>query len=106
MSELVITPLHADYGARITGLDLGTTLQPPILDRIRTAIDTFSFLHFPNQPFDDDRQLEFTKSLGEPEVNHVTLGQEGRTAYFGTIGNVQPDGKQLGNSHARTKFLT
>ena len=70
------------------------------------AIDTYSFLHFPDQSFDDDRQLDFTRSLGEPEVNHVILGQEGRSEYFGTIGNVQPDGTQLGQSHARTKFLT
>ncbi|MGH6621938.1 MAG: TauD/TfdA dioxygenase family protein, partial [Alphaproteobacteria bacterium] len=75
-------------------------------NEIRAAIDDYSFLCFPDQPFDDVRQLAFTRSLGEPEPNHVKLGQEGKVEYFGTIGNVQEDGSKLGNSHKRTVFQT
>ena len=106
MAPLKIERLHPDFGARLSGVDLRSTLPPATLEEIRVAIDTYSFLHFPRQQFDDDHQLAFTKSLGEPEVNHVVLGQEGRIEYFLTIGNVQADGSQLGNSHKKTKFLT
>ena len=106
MAPLEIEPLHPDFGARVSGVDLGAPLPPATLAALWAAIDTYSFLHFPQQPLDDDRQLAFTQSLGEPEVNHIILGQESRIEYFITIGNVQADGSQLGNSHKKTRFLT
>jgi alpha-ketoglutarate-dependent 2,4-dichlorophenoxyacetate dioxygenase len=106
MAHLTIEKLHDDFGARITGIDLRTPLPEGALAEIRAAIDEYSFLHFPEQPFDDDRQLAFTKTLGEPEENHVALGEDGKVNYFGTIGNVQQDGTKLGNADRKTIFLT
>ncbi|MPY75255.1 MAG: TauD/TfdA family dioxygenase [Alphaproteobacteria bacterium] len=106
MATLTIEPLHPEFGARITGVDLRARLPAETVDAIRAAIDDYSFLCFPDQPFDDARQLAFTRSLGEPEPNHVKLGQEGKVEYFGTIGNVQDDGSKVGNSHKRTVFQT
>ncbi len=106
MSNMTVSPLHAEFGARVDGIDLRAPLSDEVLEEIRVAIDTHSFLCFPDQPFDDDRQLAFTKRLGTPEPNHVVLGQEGRINYFGTIGNVEQDGTQLGSTHKKTKFLT
>jgi alpha-ketoglutarate-dependent 2,4-dichlorophenoxyacetate dioxygenase len=106
MAHLTIQKLHDDFGARVTGIDLRSPLPEGALDEIRNAIDEYSFLHFPDQPFDDDRQLAFTRMLGEPEENHVSLGEEGKVTYFGTIGNVQADGSKLGNKDRKTIFLT
>lgn len=106
MATLTIEPLHPEFGARITGVDLRGALPAETVDAIRAAIDGYSFLCFPDQPFDDARQLAFTRSLGEPEPNHVKLGQEGKVEYFGTIGNVQDDGSKVGSSHKRTVFQT
>ena len=106
MAALTIEPLHADFGARITGVDLCAPLSDESVEEIRVAIDEYSFLCFPNQPFDDERHLAFTRCLGEPEANHVALGKEGRIAYFGTIGNVQPDGSKRGNLNKQTIFQT
>jgi len=103
---LTIEPVHPEFGARVTGIDLRGPLSGEAVAAIRAAIDTHSFLCFPDQPFDDDRQLAFTRALGEPEPNHVRLGQDGVIEYFGTIGNVQPDGTALGNAHKRTIFQT
>ena len=55
---------------------------------------------------DDEAHLAFTQYLGAPEANHVKLGQEGIVEYFGTIGNVQPDGSTIGNDPPRTIFQT
>jgi len=98
-------PLHPEFGARVTGIDLRAPLSDAARDEILEAIDEYSFLCFPDQPFDDERQLAFTRRLGEPEPSHVAMG-EGKLEYFGTIGNVQPDGTALGNSHKKTIFLT
>ena len=106
MTTLSIEPLHADFGARIEDIDLRLPLAEPVLAEIGAAIDRYSFLWFPGQPFDDARQLAFTRSFGAPEANHVKLGQEGVTDYFGTIGNVQADDSALGNAHLTTIRLT
>ena len=99
-------PLHSDFGARVTGLDLGDGLSASAVSEIERAIDDFSFLWFPEQSVSDDMQLAFTKLLGEPEPSHVKLGQEGVIEYFITIGNVQGDGSVFGNDHPKTRFLT
>ncbi len=97
-----MTPLHPEFGARldsrpISGLDM---------DEVRAAIDRYSFVHVPGAAEGDEAHLAFTRMLGEPEPNHVLLGQEGRIEYFGTIGNVQPDGTVAGSAHKRTIFQT
>ena len=105
MSKLDIRPLHADLGARITGVNLRTDLDDATVAQIRMAVDDYAFLVFPNQEMDDAAQLSLTRRFGEPEPSHVAKG-EGKLEYFGTIGNVQPDGTVLGNTHKKTIFLT
>ena len=106
MPTLKIEPLHPEFGARVSGVDLRLPVAEAAFEEIRVAMDEHSLLCFPGQPFDDDRQLAFTKKLGEPEQSHVKLGEAGKTTYFGTIGNVQPDGGTLGNADKKTIFLT
>ncbi len=106
MAALHYELLHPDFGVRATGIDLRQPLGAELTKKIWALIDEHSFVHFPDQPADDDIQLAFTRSLGSPEPSHVALGEEGRIEYFGTIGNVQPDGSKLGNDHRKTKFLT
>jgi alpha-ketoglutarate-dependent 2,4-dichlorophenoxyacetate dioxygenase len=78
-------------------------LAPDLVAEINAAVDRYSFVCFPDQKMDDDRQLALTRQLGNPEPSHTSLG---KVEYFGTIGNVQPDGTVLGNSHKKTIFLT
>jgi len=106
MATLRIEPIHPDFGARITGVDMRVDVDEDVMEAIRAAADDYSFLCFPDQDMDDARQLAFTRRLGEPEPNHVVQGQEGRIVYFGTIGNVMEDGSKLGNDHKRTVFQT
>ena len=106
MTALTFEPLHDEFGARATGVDLAAPLPDDTVAEIHAAIDTYSFLCFPGQSFDDDRQLAFTRRLGEPEENHVSLGRDGVVDYFGTIGNVRADGTKLGNAHRRVVFQT
>lgn len=106
MADWTLEPLHSDFGASITGIDLSSPLSEGDVEDIRIAIDEYSFVCFPGQSMDDDKQLTLTRHLGEPEPNHVRLGQDGVIEYFGTIGNVQADGSVLGNDHKRTIFQT
>ena len=106
MSRFHVEPLHPDFGARITGVDLGASLSEPDVESIREAIDTWSLLCFPGQSMTDEAHLAFTRRLGEPEAEHVTLGKTGEVVYFGTVGNVTADGGTYGNAHPRTRYQT
>ena len=106
MTQLDITPLHENLGARVTRTTLSGDLPDGDLAQIRDAIDRYSFLCFPDQDMTDERQLAFTRRLGEPEAEHVTFGKTGVVTYFGTVGNVEDDGSKRDNAHASTRYQT
>lgn len=106
MSQLRFEPLHADFGVRIVGLDLTAKLSDDVVAEIRDMIDTYSLLCFPEQPMEDEAHLAFTRRLGEPEAEHVTLGKTGEVVYFGTVGNVANDDGKQGNADPRTRYQT
>ncbi len=80
MTQLNIEPLHEGFGARVTGTALSGGLSDGEVALIRCAIDTYSVLCFPDQDMSDEKQLAFTRLLGEPEAEHVTFGKTGRSA--------------------------
>ena len=104
--DMIIKEIRNDFGAQISNVDLSISIKKEDIKAILKAIDDFSFLIFPDQSLSDNSHLEFTKLLGTPEPNHVAQGRDGIINYFGTIGNVQPDGTVQGNNHQHTKFLT
>ncbi len=106
MNQLNIEPLHNDFGARVTGTAFSGDMSDTDVALIRDAIDTYSLLCFPDQDMTDEKQLAFTRLLGEPEAEHVTFGSTGKVTYFGTVGNVQDDGSKRGNAHASTRHQT
>ena len=102
-----IEQLHEEFGAKITGLDMTQPLGAADHAALSDAVDRYAFIWIPGQVgMDDERQLALTQSFGEPEFGHVAYGENGRIEYFGTIGNVQPDGSALGNADKKTVFLT
>ena len=104
MSRLEVEPLNSPFGARVTGVDLTAELSEEDIEAIREAIDTWSFLCFPEQPMTDEAHFAFTRRLGEPEAEHVTLGKTGEVVYFGTVGNVAEDGTKQNSTHPRTHY--
>ena len=106
MSPFHVEPLHPDFGARITGVDLASSRSESEVEAIREAIDTWSLLCFPDQAMSDEAHFDLTCRLGEPEAEHVTLGKTGEVVYFGTVGNVAEDGSTCGNAHPRTRYQT
>ena len=104
MSRLDVEPLNAPFGARITGLDLTADLSGEEIEAIREAIDTWSFLCFPEQSMTDEAHLGFTRRLGEPEAEHVSLGKTGKVVWFGTVGNIAEDGTKQDSTHPRTHY--
>ncbi len=104
MAEFNLEPLHADFGARLSGVDLSADLSELQLRKLHDAIDTYSFLCFPDQTMSDAIQLSLTWRLGAAEAEHVTLGKTGRTTYFGSVGNISDEGIHQGNQHGDTRY--
>jgi alpha-ketoglutarate-dependent 2,4-dichlorophenoxyacetate dioxygenase len=104
MSLIEFKPLHDEFGARVTGVDLSAPLTDEDVAAIRAAMDEYSVLCFPDQQMTDDAHLAFTKNLGEPEPNHVIFGATGEVNYFGTIGNVIDADNKKGNSDPHTRY--
>lgn len=99
---LAFEPLHRDFGARVTGVDLTVPLDEETVAALHDAIDTYSVLHFPDQAMTDEAQLALTRQLGEPEPGHVTFGTSGKIDYIGTIGNVIDAENKRGEDHPQT----
>ena len=99
---LTFEPIHPDFGARVTGLDLAGPLDDEAVAALHEAVDTYSLLHFPEQEMSDEAQLALTRSLGEPEPNHVVFGKTGKVEFFGTIGNVIDADTKRDESHPLT----
>jgi alpha-ketoglutarate-dependent 2,4-dichlorophenoxyacetate dioxygenase len=106
MSQLKFEPLHESFGARVTGIDLTAPLSEADVAAIGDAMDEYSLLCFPDQDMTDAAQLALTRSLGEPEPNHVTFGITGEIDYFATIGNVIDAQNKKGNADAHTRYQT
>ena len=99
-----IEPLHDDFGARITGVDLTGTLTSDLVEALHAAIDEYSVLLFAEQNMTDDAQMRLTRALGEPEENHVTFGRTGEIVHLGTVGNVVDAETKRDETDPRTQY--
>ena len=67
-----IDPVHAEFGACISGVDLSQPLDNDTFDQIDEAINRHSLLLFENQTMNDQAQLDFSRRFGQLEEEHVT----------------------------------
>jgi alpha-ketoglutarate-dependent 2,4-dichlorophenoxyacetate dioxygenase len=89
------TPLHAEFGARASGVDLSQPLTDSIFEAIDFAINQYSILLFENQNMNDSAHLDFTRRFGQLEEEHVTYYSKGEVIYLGRVGNIDDDGNKV-----------
>ena len=90
-----IDPIHAEFGARVSGVDLSRPLDQPTFAQIDAAINGYSWLLFENQQMNDATHLDFTRRFGELEEEHVAYYGQGKITYIGLVGNVDADGNKV-----------
>ena len=93
-STVAIAPLHAEFGARVVGVDLSRPLDDGVFEMIDTAINRYSVLLFEDQAMNDAAHLDFTRRFGPLEEEHVTYYSRGEITYIGLVGNVDADGNK------------
>lgn len=92
---MIIEPVHPEFGARVSGVDLARPLSQQDFDRVDAAINRYSFLLFEGQPMNDAAQLDFTRRFGDLEEEHVSYYSRGEVIYIGRVGNINPDGSKV-----------
>lgn len=96
---IAFEPLHPDFGARMTGLDIREPLSDEQVAAIDDAMNTYGVLLIRGQPMTADQQMAFTRrfgplDLGFRRVKTAPGGDKGhRFAYaeLADISNVEPD---------------
>ena len=87
--------IHAEFGARISGVDLARPLEPNTFNQIDDAINRYSLVLFENQQMNDAAHLEFTRRFGELEEEHVSYYSKGEVTYIGRVGNIDDNGNKV-----------
>ena len=90
-----IEPIHPEFGARISGIDLSRTLDESTFAQIDEAINRYSILLFADQHMNDAAHLEFTGRFGQLEEEHVSYYSRGEVTYVGRVGNIDDDGNKV-----------
>ncbi len=90
-----IEPIHAEFGARISGVDLSQPLSDQDFGQIDLAVNRYSFLLFENQQMNDNAHLDFTRRFGQLEEEHVSYYSQGKVTYIGLVGNVDAEGNKI-----------
>ena len=99
--SLAITPLHTEFGAVVTGVDLSQPLDDELFAEIDLAVNRYSAVLFENQRMNDDAHLAFTRRFGDLEEEHVTYYSRGEITYIGRVGNINPDGTKVSNRQVK-----
>jgi alpha-ketoglutarate-dependent 2,4-dichlorophenoxyacetate dioxygenase len=90
-----IDPIHTEFGARISGVDLALPLEQNTFNLIDDAINRYSLLLFENQQMNDATHLDFTRRFGELEEEHLAYYSRGEVTYIGRVGNIDDDGNKV-----------
>ena len=66
---LTISPVSEDFVAEITGLDLSNGLKPEEFKQLSNALDRYAVLVLPDQPLNEEQQLNFASNFGPLETS-------------------------------------
>ncbi|MCP4984414.1 MAG: hypothetical protein GY935_28415, partial [Gammaproteobacteria bacterium] len=76
-----IDPIHPEFGARISEVDLSQPLKDAAFAQIDEAINRYSILLFEDQHMNDAAHLEFARRFGQLEEEPVSYYSRGEVTY-------------------------
>src|SRR5499427_5562022 len=111
--NLVVTPLHSLFAAKITEVDLARPIDETTQKAIEGAMDTYAVCVLPGQHLEDEELIAFSRLYGslevEPEIGRKAgaAGRSRRIAYreIFDISNLDENGGILGEHAARSSLL-
>ncbi len=111
--NLVVTPLHPLFVAKITEVDLSEPIDQDIQRAIERAMDAYAVCVLPGQHLEDEQQIAFSRFYGPLQVSPGIGRQPGEippTARIQhreifDISNLDQSGGILGDNNARASFM-
>ena len=104
---ITIEPHSASFVARINGLDLRRPLTPDEVRQVEQASYKYAVLIFPQQPIDDEQQVDFALNFGDLEETPQSFDQGRRrleNKHLNDISNLGKDGNILAADDRRRLF--
>ena len=87
---VTVEPLTPHFGARLTGFNIRDGLSDEDFAAIDLAANTYGLVVMPNQPLDDETQVNFSKRLGPLE--ETLVGAVGAGSKIVRVTNILADG--------------
>jgi alpha-ketoglutarate-dependent 2,4-dichlorophenoxyacetate dioxygenase len=110
--NLVVTPLHPLFAAKLTGVDLGRPIDAATQRGIEHAMDEHAVCVLPGQRLSDEQQIAFARRYGPLEVSPLmqdrsgTVGANARLRYreIFDVSNLDENGEILNSDDARAAY--
>jgi alpha-ketoglutarate-dependent 2,4-dichlorophenoxyacetate dioxygenase len=93
ISSFSLQPLHALFGAQVTGIDLTSTPSDAVMEEVIAALDEYSVLVFSDQVLSNEQHVAFSERFGPLEI--MLKGSAGDGSPFAGITNVDPDTNEI-----------
>ncbi len=111
--NLAVRPLHPEFVATITAVDLSQPIDEDTRRAIAHAMDTYAVCVLPGQCLDDAQQVAFSRYYGRLEVSPGIGRKPGaapanariRHKEIFDISNLDESGDILGKDHPRASFM-
>lgn len=87
---VTVEPLTPHFGARLTGFNIRDGLSDEDFAAIDLAANTYGLVVMPNQPLDDETQVNFSEQLGPLE--ETLVGAVGAGSKIVRVTNILADG--------------
>lgn len=106
MTGIVVTPLQAQFGAEVRGVDIRDPVSPAALREIEAAFDRYSVLVFPGQDLSDVQQIAFSELFGpqEPVANFTGVQKLRLQGPISDLSNLDPQGR-IWNEHGERRLF-
>jgi alpha-ketoglutarate-dependent 2,4-dichlorophenoxyacetate dioxygenase len=98
--SITVKPLHPDFVAEISGVDLSQPLQPADRDAIEDAINRYAVVVFHDQTLTDDQQIDFSRHFGPIQApaqraRHHDIRHRLQSDEIADISNLDGEGRVL-----------
>src|SRR5215470_3049745 len=109
--NLVVTPLHPLFVARITEVDLSSPVDEDVQRAIEQAMDAYAVCVLPGQHLEDEQQIAFSRFYGplevSPGIGHKSAATSPtariRHREIFDISNLDQDGGKIGRASCRER---
>jgi alpha-ketoglutarate-dependent 2,4-dichlorophenoxyacetate dioxygenase len=102
-----VKPLHPQFGAEFTGLDLRRPLAPAAFAAIEAAINKYAVLVFPGQLITDEQQIAFSRHFGPLETSPEYAGSKKsrlNRPEIADVSNIDPENRVMTEKDQRLLF--